>query len=61
MSLSSILSPMLTVNPFYQRSIKIKDKQQLITVVPVKKTAAGFACKGCLIYPTIIIGTEMFF
>src|SRR5678815_823493 len=46
---------------FYKRSIKIKDKQQLITVVAVKKTTAGFTCKGCLIYPAIIVGTEMFF
>src|SRR6187399_624195 len=46
---------------FYHRSIEVKDKQQLITVVPVKKTAAGLASKGCLIYPTVIIVTEMFF
>src|SRR6187397_66526 len=53
--------PHVYCKSFYQRSIEIKDKQQLITIVPVKKTTAGFACKGCLVYPAVIIGTEMFF
>lgn len=46
---------------FYQCSIKIKHKQQLITIVPVKETAAGVACKCRFIYPAIVIGAEMFF